>query len=80
MSRLRGKGSLLKTQELREHLQFKLHVIPCGTEAEQQSSIVVENNCFVCRRSSTKYPFVACTVIICNVCSVPANEDNLGYN
>ena len=30
-------------------------------------------------RPNTKYSCICCAVTICNVCSVPANEGDLGY-
>ena len=63
-------------------LQFKLHLCPIhrGAGVEQQSSAAIVNNCFVCHRPNTKYSCVACAGAICDVCSVPANEDDLGYS
>ena len=41
---------------------------------------LLEKNCFACHRPNTKYSCVACAVTICDVCSVLANEDDLGYS
>ena len=40
----------------------------------------MESICSVCQRPDTKYSCVDCAVIICNVCSVPAQEHELGYS
>ena len=40
----------------------------------------MENDCSVCHHPNTKYSCISCAVTICNVCSVPANEDDLGYS
>ena len=48
--------------------------------AEQQYSAAIENNRFVCHRPNSKYSRVACAVTICDVCSVPTNEDDIGYS
>ena len=38
------------------------------------------NNSSVCQRPNTKYSCVNCAVIICNVCLVPAQKQELGDN
>ena len=58
----------------------------CGTEPQAHSlltfcrySLWRVSALFVSVQIHTKYSCVNCTVIICNVCSVPAQEHELGY-
>ena len=59
----------------------------CGTEPQAHSlltfcrySLWRVSALFVSVQIHTKYSCVNCTVIICNVCLVPAQEHELGYS